>query len=76
MIGSRDQTNDLNVVTGTFPVNNAYTSILFDSGVDISFINPKFRKLLNHKSNRLNKNYVVEMAIVQPEVPKKCYRIV
>lgn len=67
MIGSRDVIQDPLVVTCTFLVNNVCATILFDSGAHKSFITPKFRKLLSHKSSRLNQTYVVEMGNGQAE---------
>lgn len=61
VIGARGEINDPNVVTDTFPVNNVYTLVLFDSGTDRSFITPKFTQLLSHKSSRLNETYVIEI---------------
>lgn len=42
VIDTRDEINDLNVVIDMFPVNNVYTSVLFNSGSDKSFITPNF----------------------------------
>ncbi|GKF85657.1 hypothetical protein Tco_0253484, partial [Tanacetum coccineum] len=39
----------LNVVTGTFLLNNRYASVLFDSGSDRSFMNTTFSSLLDIK---------------------------
>ena len=70
-VGTRDAINDPNVVTGTFPINNVYPSVLFDFVADKSFITPKFRELLSHKSSSLNETFVVEMANANMKVPKK-----
>nr|GFB14105.1 hypothetical protein [Tanacetum cinerariifolium] len=40
---------DLNVVTGTFLLNNRYASILFDIGADRSFISTAFSSLISAK---------------------------
>ncbi|GKB56503.1 reverse transcriptase domain-containing protein [Tanacetum coccineum] len=37
----------LNVVTGTFILNNCYASVLFDSGSDRSFVDTRFSSMLN-----------------------------
>lgn len=54
MIETRVEIDDPNVVTGMFPIKNVYASILFDLGIDKSFIILNFRELLSHKSSRLN----------------------
>lgn len=54
MIGNRDAIQDPTVVTNTFPINNLYATILFDSGADKSFITPTFRQLLNNESSKLD----------------------
>ncbi|GJR66236.1 putative reverse transcriptase domain-containing protein [Tanacetum coccineum] len=51
-----------NVVTGTFLLNNRYVTILFDSGVDKSFVDVKFSHLLDIKPAKLNTSYEVELA--------------
>ncbi|GJY81742.1 reverse transcriptase domain-containing protein, partial [Tanacetum coccineum] len=54
--------NDPNVVTGTYSLNNLFTTVLFDSGADFSFISTKFATLLNVKSSIANPGYVIEVA--------------
>lgn len=61
LIGARDAIHDLSTVTGTFLVNGLYVTILFDLSVEKSFITSKFRKLLTHKSRKLNEPHLVEM---------------
>nr|GFA78618.1 reverse transcriptase domain-containing protein [Tanacetum cinerariifolium] len=53
---------DLNVVTGTFLLNNRYASILFDTGADISFISTAFSSLVNIDPTPLGSSYDVELA--------------
>ncbi|GJR75749.1 putative reverse transcriptase domain-containing protein [Tanacetum coccineum] len=53
---------DPNVMTGTFSLNNHYATVLFDSGVDFSFISTDFAPLLNVKHNFGNPGYVIEVA--------------
>ncbi|XP_076949765.1 uncharacterized protein LOC143622532 [Bidens hawaiensis] len=48
------------VITGTFPINNAYARVLFDSGANQSFIDYKFYNLLNKPLAKLSKQYEVE----------------
>ncbi|GJR55853.1 putative reverse transcriptase domain-containing protein [Tanacetum coccineum] len=52
----------LNVVTGTFLLNNRYARVLFDSGSDKRFINSEFSHLIDRKPVRLNISYEVEFA--------------
>nr|GEU60321.1 hypothetical protein [Tanacetum cinerariifolium] len=53
---------DSNVVTGTFLLNNRYASILFDTGVDRSFISIAFSSLVNIDPTPLGSSYDVELA--------------
>ncbi|XP_076923571.1 uncharacterized protein LOC143585745 [Bidens hawaiensis] len=50
------------MITGTFPVNNVYARVLFDSGANQSFIDYKFCSLLNEPLVKLNNQYEVETA--------------
>ncbi|GKE36087.1 putative reverse transcriptase domain-containing protein, partial [Tanacetum coccineum] len=52
----------LNVVTGTFLLNNRYASILFDSGSDRSFMNTRFSSFLDIKPIKIEDSYEVELA--------------
>nr|GEW69365.1 putative reverse transcriptase domain-containing protein [Tanacetum cinerariifolium] len=51
-----------NVVTGTFLLNNRYTSILFDTGADRSFVSTAFSSLIDIISTTLDHGYDVELA--------------
>ncbi|GJY59703.1 putative reverse transcriptase domain-containing protein [Tanacetum coccineum] len=51
-----------NVVTGTFLLNNRYTSILFDSGSDRSFVDTRFSSMLNIEPVKISASYEVELA--------------
>nr|GEX63007.1 reverse transcriptase domain-containing protein [Tanacetum cinerariifolium] len=51
-----------NVVTGTFLLNNRYATMLFDSGVDKSFVDIKFSHLIDIKPVKLNSSYEVKLA--------------
>ncbi|GJW87560.1 reverse transcriptase domain-containing protein [Tanacetum coccineum] len=53
---------DPKVVTGTFSLNNQFATVVFDSGVDFSFISTKFAPLLNVKPCIVNPGYVIEIA--------------
>ncbi|GJU52551.1 putative reverse transcriptase domain-containing protein [Tanacetum coccineum] len=52
----------LNVVTGTFLLNNRYVTILFDSAADKSFVDVRFSHLLDIKPAKLNTSYEVKLA--------------
>nr|GEX04020.1 hypothetical protein [Tanacetum cinerariifolium] len=52
----------LNVVTGTFLLNNRYATMLFDSGADKSFVVIKFSHLIDIKPVKLNLSYEVKLA--------------
>nr|GEY26712.1 hypothetical protein [Tanacetum cinerariifolium] len=54
--------SDSNVVMGTFLLNNRYASILFDTGVDRSFISIAFSSLVNIYPTPLGSSYDVELA--------------
>ncbi|KAI3671895.1 hypothetical protein L1987_87092 [Smallanthus sonchifolius] len=62
VMGAGDARQDSNIVTGTFPINNHYASILFDTGADMSFVSNDFKSLLGIKPSKLNQNYTIELA--------------
>nr|GFC05894.1 hypothetical protein [Tanacetum cinerariifolium] len=51
-----------NVVAGTFLLNNHYACILFDSGVEKSFISSAFTPFIDIAPTSLNTSYEVELA--------------
>ncbi|GJS35100.1 putative reverse transcriptase domain-containing protein [Tanacetum coccineum] len=53
---------DSNVITGMFLLNNCYASMLFDSGVDRSFVSSTFSVLLDVAPSTLDTSYAVELA--------------
>ncbi|XP_076939229.1 uncharacterized protein LOC143607811 [Bidens hawaiensis] len=53
---------DSSVVTGTFLVNNHYAYVLFDTGVDLSFVSDQFEPLLGIEPSKLDNNYSIELA--------------
>ncbi|GJS38291.1 reverse transcriptase domain-containing protein [Tanacetum coccineum] len=63
-----------NVVTGTYSLNNLYTTVLFDSGADFSFISTKFAPLLNEKTSIENPGYVIEVANGKKEEVDRIFR--
>nr|GEW43206.1 hypothetical protein [Tanacetum cinerariifolium] len=60
--GNASRDTDSNVVMGTFLLNNRYTSILFDTGVDRCFISTAFSSLINIVPTPLENSYDVELA--------------
>ncbi|GKC05429.1 putative reverse transcriptase domain-containing protein [Tanacetum coccineum] len=53
---------DSSVATGTFSINDHFTTGMFDSGADFSFISTKFAPMLNVKPSIANLGYVIEIA--------------
>ncbi|GKE18365.1 putative reverse transcriptase domain-containing protein [Tanacetum coccineum] len=53
---------DNNMVNGTFLINNVYASVLFDTGVDRSFVSYAFSKYIDIPPTTLDTNYSVELA--------------
>nr|GEZ69339.1 hypothetical protein [Tanacetum cinerariifolium] len=53
---------DVNVVTGTFLLNNQYASVLFDTGADRSFVSTTFSTQINITPSTLDHYYDVELA--------------
>ncbi|GJX08987.1 putative reverse transcriptase domain-containing protein [Tanacetum coccineum] len=60
--GNASGNPDANVVTGTFLLNNHYTSILFNTGADRSFISTAFSSLINITPTPLENSYDVKQA--------------
>ncbi|GJZ38296.1 putative reverse transcriptase domain-containing protein [Tanacetum coccineum] len=52
----------LNVVAGTFLLNNRYASVLFDSGSDRSFVDTRFSSMLDIDLVKIDASYEVELA--------------
>ncbi|GJW15795.1 putative reverse transcriptase domain-containing protein [Tanacetum coccineum] len=59
---NRGTNPDSNVVMGTFLLNNRYTSILFDTGADRSFVSTAFSSQIDITSTALDHYYDVELA--------------
>ncbi|GKB43670.1 putative reverse transcriptase domain-containing protein [Tanacetum coccineum] len=62
VMGSAGTNPNSNVVTGTFLQNNRYASILFNMGVDRSFISTAFSSLMDIIPTTLDHGYDVELA--------------
>ncbi|GKE84302.1 putative reverse transcriptase domain-containing protein [Tanacetum coccineum] len=52
----------MNVVTGTFLLNDHYACILFDSGAEKSFVSSMFTHFIDIAPTALNTSYEVELA--------------
>ncbi|GJY82142.1 putative reverse transcriptase domain-containing protein [Tanacetum coccineum] len=52
----------LNVVTGTFLLNNRYAFVLFDSGSDRIFVDTRFSSMLDIDPVKIDTSYKVELA--------------
>ncbi|GJW78695.1 putative reverse transcriptase domain-containing protein [Tanacetum coccineum] len=61
-LGGGDDSPDSNVITGTFPLNNRYASILFDTCADRSCVSTTFSALINITSTTLENHYDIELA--------------
>ncbi|GKC67998.1 putative reverse transcriptase domain-containing protein [Tanacetum coccineum] len=61
-IGGGGTDPDSNIVTSTFLLNNCYTSMLFDSGADRSFVSTTFSALLDVTPSTLDTSYAIELA--------------
>nr|GEU47767.1 reverse transcriptase domain-containing protein [Tanacetum cinerariifolium] len=62
VLGQGEANPDSNVVTGTFLLNNHYASMLYDSGVNRSFMSSTFSALLDVIPYTLDVSYAVELA--------------
>nr|GFC71954.1 putative reverse transcriptase domain-containing protein [Tanacetum cinerariifolium] len=58
----RSDFQNLNVVTGTFLLNDHYACILFDSGADKSCVSSAFTPYIDIALAALNTSYEVELA--------------
>nr|GEU85015.1 reverse transcriptase domain-containing protein [Tanacetum cinerariifolium] len=61
-VGRAETDPEVNVVTGTFLLNNRYASVLFDTGVDKSFVSTTFNTQINITPSTLDHCYDVELA--------------
>nr|GFA80210.1 hypothetical protein [Tanacetum cinerariifolium] len=59
--GNASRDSDSNIITGTFLLNNRYASILFDTGVDRSFISTAFSSPIDIVSTPLGNSYYVKL---------------
>nr|GEX79852.1 putative reverse transcriptase domain-containing protein [Tanacetum cinerariifolium] len=61
-LGEGKANKDLNIVTGTFLLNNHYAFILFVSGADRSFVSTTFSFLIDIIPTALDVSYAIELA--------------
>nr|GEW54914.1 putative reverse transcriptase domain-containing protein [Tanacetum cinerariifolium] len=61
-VGTTGINPNSNVFTGTFLLNNHYASILFDTGIDRSFISAAFSSLIDIIPTMLDHGYDIELA--------------
>ncbi|GKE13956.1 putative reverse transcriptase domain-containing protein [Tanacetum coccineum] len=61
-IGGGGINPDSNIVTCTFLLNNCYASMLFDSGVDKSFVSSTFSAFLDVAPSTLDTSYAIKLA--------------
>ncbi|GJX07836.1 putative reverse transcriptase domain-containing protein [Tanacetum coccineum] len=61
-LGVAEAPQDPNVVTGTFSLNDHFTTVLFNSGADYSFISTNFLPLVNMKPSVISPSYEIEIA--------------
>nr|GEU44277.1 putative reverse transcriptase domain-containing protein [Tanacetum cinerariifolium] len=64
-VGTAGTNPNSNVVSGTFLLNNHYALVLFDTGVDRSFVSTAFSSLIDIISTTLDHGYDVELADVK-----------
>ncbi|GKE09633.1 putative reverse transcriptase domain-containing protein [Tanacetum coccineum] len=61
VIGADEALQDPDIVTGTFSLNNHYATMLFDSGVDYSFVSTTFVPLFDIEPRNLGFSYEIEI---------------
>ncbi|GKB29642.1 putative reverse transcriptase domain-containing protein, partial [Tanacetum coccineum] len=62
MLGVEEARQDPNIMTGTFTLNNHFSTTLFDSGAEYSFVSTTFIPLLGLEPNDLGFRYEIEIA--------------
>ncbi|GJR00877.1 reverse transcriptase domain-containing protein [Tanacetum coccineum] len=60
---------DSNVIMGTFLLKNYYASMLFNSGVDRSFVSSTFNALLDVTPSTLDTSYAIELTMGECQKP-------
>ncbi|GKC19869.1 putative reverse transcriptase domain-containing protein [Tanacetum coccineum] len=62
ILGAEEARQDLNIMIGTFTLNNHYAATLFDSGADYSFVSIAFIPPLGIESSNLGFSLEIEIA--------------
>ncbi|GKB73222.1 reverse transcriptase domain-containing protein, partial [Tanacetum coccineum] len=62
VVGNAGTNSDSNVITGTFLLNDRYSSILFDTAADRIFVSATFSSLIDITPTTLDHYYDVELA--------------
>ncbi|GJV18153.1 putative reverse transcriptase domain-containing protein [Tanacetum coccineum] len=62
IMGAEEARQDLNIMMGTFTLNNHYATTLFDSGADYRFVSTTFIPLLDIEPSDLGFSYEIEIA--------------
>ncbi|GJV19174.1 putative reverse transcriptase domain-containing protein, partial [Tanacetum coccineum] len=62
MLGAEEARQDPNIVTDTFTLNNHFSTTLFDSSADYSFVSTTFIPLLGLEPSELGFKYEIEIA--------------
>nr|GEU49739.1 hypothetical protein [Tanacetum cinerariifolium] len=62
MLGAEEARRDLNIVTGTFTLNNHFATTIFDFGVDYNFVSTTFITLLGLEPSELGFRCEIEIA--------------
>nr|GEW62225.1 hypothetical protein [Tanacetum cinerariifolium] len=65
MLGAKEAHQDMNIMTGTFTLNDHFATTLFDSGSDYSFVSTTFIPLLRIEPSELGFKYEIEIASEQ-----------
>nr|GEW97249.1 reverse transcriptase domain-containing protein [Tanacetum cinerariifolium] len=74
VMGAEEAHQDLNIVTGTFTLNNHYATTLFDSGANYNLVSTTFIPMLDIEPSNLGFNYEIEIASRQPVEINKVIR--
>ncbi|GKF55026.1 putative reverse transcriptase domain-containing protein [Tanacetum coccineum] len=62
MLGAKEARQDLNIMMGTFTLNNHFATTLFDAGADYSFVFTTLIPLLGLEPSELGFKYEIEIA--------------
>ncbi|GKA47037.1 reverse transcriptase domain-containing protein [Tanacetum coccineum] len=62
ILRAKEARQDPNIVTGTFTLNNHFSTTLFDSSTDYSFVSTSFIPLLGIEPSELGFRYEIEIA--------------